>query len=215
MSDKITWTLDKIKAGFDRFFELYQRYPTSYDVDNFDFLPSSRQIQRKYGGLPNLRKMLQLEVENYTKGQSRSDKVSEINKRGRQYENIVFNLLKGYFNEVFIHVEKPTSKLAPIYDSKDRYNFYVYAKPSNFAIDVFEASNTRGLINIVNIKEKKYNKISTNEKLYLIYFSENIDKIKLNNWLGNRRNKLLNKYILLNIDEFEKELKDYKSFSLV
>ena len=104
MSKLKYWTLEKVKEGFGRFYNINGRYPVAYDVDDCDFLPSSRQIQRSFGGLVNLRKELGLEVENYGQGKERSNLVSGFNIRGRQYENILFCLLKEHFDEKFIHV---------------------------------------------------------------------------------------------------------------
>jgi hypothetical protein len=215
---KQRWTLEKISEGFEKFYKLNNRYPVAYDVDDCDFLPSSRQIQRAFGGLINLRKKLGLEVANYSNGKERSDLVSTFNIRGRKYENIVFNILKEYFDEKFIHVEKPTYKddIENEYNSKDRYDFYVYAKPNNFAIDVFGTDAARGVVNIMNIKESKYRKINhSGEKLYFIYFGENIDKDKVRSWILNRKNKFPENWRIIDIIEFGNELKSYKAYRAV
>jgi hypothetical protein len=214
---EITWTLEKIKEGLEKFHNLYNRYPTAYDVDDFEFLPSSRQIQRRFGGLVNLRKILNLAVKNYTKGKSRSLTVTKINIRGKKYENVVFKLLLSRIGEKFIHVEKPID-YENEYNSKNRFDFYVYAKPNNFAIDVFGASSDRGLINIFNIKEKKYRKVvmENNEGLYFIYFSENnINAERIRNWINGRHNKLLPNWKIISLNEFKKELSNYTSYRAI
>lgn len=211
------WTLEKVKNGFEKFYELYDRYPTAYDVDDFDFLPSSRQIQRKFGGLVNLRKNLGLKVENYNQGEERSANVAKFNKRGRQYEVVVYKLLKNYFDDKFIHIERPTlkDKDSYEYDSKDRYDFYVYAKPNNFAIDVFGTKDERGLTKILNIKEKKYRKIISSENLYFIYFGDNVNRKKVDSWLTNKRNRLPENWYILDLDDFKKEVINYTSYKAV
>lgn len=213
---KTIWTLEKVKEGFEKFFGLYNRYPTAYDIDDFDFLPSSRQIQRKFGGLVNLRKELGLKVKNYGKDEERSSLVSSFNIRGRQYENIVYTLLKEYFDEKFIHIEKPVNrKLGEEYDSKNRYDFYVYAKPRNFAVDVFGTNDSRGVVKILNIKENKYIKIKTTDDLYFIYFGENINKNKIDNWIKNRKNKFPENWKILDKVDFEKKLPKYTSYKVI
>lgn len=209
------WTLEKVRTGFENFFNLHNRYPTTYDVDDFDMLPSSRQIQRKFGGLVSLRRKLGLEVEHYNYGEERSIKVANFNTRGRKYENVIFNLLKNNFDEKFIHIEKPTIqfKNTSEYNSKDRYDFYVYAKPSNFAIDVFGTDDVRGLVKILNIKEKKYRKTTSLEKLYFVYFGNNINREKLENWMRNKKNKFPTNWHIYDVDEFKKELANYSSYS--
>ncbi|MES2971937.1 MAG: hypothetical protein V4702_06475 [Patescibacteria group bacterium] len=45
------WTIEEIKAGFEAFVKDYGRYPTALEIDAYEFLPSSRSLQRSYGGL--------------------------------------------------------------------------------------------------------------------------------------------------------------------
>lgn len=217
MKKEIIWTIEKIKEGFEKFYEPNKRYPTAYDVDDFEFLPSARQIQRRFGGLVNLRKELGLAVENYGNGEERSGLVASFNIRGRQYENIIYILLKEHFDEKFIHIEKPTVKENHTngYNSKDRYDFYVYAKPRNFAIDVFGTNAARGVVNIMNIKEKKYRKINSEENLYFIYFGNNIDKGKIESWMLTRKNKFPENWRIIDIEDFKNELLMYTSFKAI
>jgi len=158
-----------------------------------------------------------LEVENYGQGKERSNLVSGFNIRGRQYENILFCLLKEHFDEKFIHVEKPTTKkdCESEYNSKDRYDFYVYAKPSNFAVDVFGTDATRGVVNIMNIKEKKYRKINSKENLYFVYFGNSIDKNKVRNWMFTRKNKFPVNWKIIDLEDFKSELRKYTSFRAI
>jgi hypothetical protein len=217
MPKEITWTIEKIKEGFEKFYSIHNRYPTAYDVDDFENLPSSRQIQRSFGGLVNLRKLLNLKVKNYTKGNSRALTVKRINIRGRKYENIVYKLLLNHFDYKFIHIEKPIISSSE-YDSKDRYDFYVYAKPTNFAIDVFVGNDDRGVINIFNIKEKKYRKVDMNENecLYFLYIVENESyKNKLHSWIYTKIKKIPKNWKILSMSEFTHELKNYSSFKAI
>ncbi len=52
------WTLDDFKIGIDRFYLENGRFPTVSDLDCIDYLPSSRWIQMKFGGLVKVRKDL-------------------------------------------------------------------------------------------------------------------------------------------------------------
>ena len=209
-----TWTIDKIKDGFERFYQTHNCYPTAYDVDDFEFLPSSRQIQRSFGGLVNLRKILRLRIRDYGKGKNRSKIAANSNITSKQCETIIFKLLKEQFSDEFIHIERPV-----IIDGKgkDRYDFFVYAKPSNFAIDVFSTEgDSRSLIKIMNIKENKYRKISNASeiKLYFIYFGEKIEKNKVYSWLNNKREKFPSNWKILSFEEFKVELDNYDSFKV-
>ncbi len=217
MPHKNIWTIEKIKDGFEKFFNTYGRYPTALEIDSFDFLLSSRQIQRKFGGLPNLRKILNLPIENYGSGEERSSISSNVNKRGRNYENIIYELLKKNFDEKFIHIEKPllNENLMLGYSSKNRYDFYVYAKPNNFAIDVFGTDNSRGVKIIMNIKEKKYIKSNSRLIVYFIYFGKNINDADIISWINKKTNKFPINWIILNFKEFQEELKKYSSYKAI
>jgi hypothetical protein len=206
------WTLEKIRNGFNKFYEAHSRYPTAYDVDDFDFLPSSRQIQRRFGGLVNLRKELGLKIKNYGEGKNRTEVSHRIVKEGRECENVVLDSLRNIFDEKFIHIEKPIIGKIDGYDSKDRYDFYVYAKPNNFAIDVFKTNDVRNLVNILNIKEKKYKKTTNSEKLYFIYFGQDINQEKLLYWKENKKNKFPENWEIINVNDFNKELTKYSSY---
>ncbi|MEK7076488.1 MAG: hypothetical protein AAB941_02410 [Patescibacteria group bacterium] len=54
----IKWDLNKIKAGLEDFYNLNNRYPSALEIDKYPLLPSSRQVQRKFGGLKDLERFL-------------------------------------------------------------------------------------------------------------------------------------------------------------
>lgn len=211
MTKSKKWDLEKIKEGFEKFQQLNNRYPAAYDVDDCDFLPSSRQIQRAFGGLVNLRKTLNLSVENYTKGAEGTRKAIKINMEGKRCELYVFELLKTRFDERFIHIEKPLD-----HAYKNRYDFYIYSKPNNFAIDVFSTDDARCLVNIMNIKAKKYAKIkNNNEILYFVCFDNGLDWNKVQNWLSNKKELFPENWKVLSIASFKDELNKYNTFKVI
>ena len=206
----VLWTLDKIREGFLKFYELKGVYPRAYDIDDFEFLPSSRQIQRSFGGLVNLRKLLGLEINSYSTGKERSKIATSGNKKGRILENDIAKILQDRFGEQFVHIEKPINN-----NFKNRYDFYVYAKPINFAVDVFSTSEVRNLIKNINIKEKKYSQKGTadaREPLYFVYLLEKSNESMLSNWIQNRKNKIRLNWKLMSSDEFKKEIFNYSNF---
>lgn len=179
------WTLEKTKEGFEKFYEEFERYPMANEVDDFDYLPSSRQIQRNFGGLVSLRRSLGLSIENYGEGASRSKIATHVNERGVAFEIEVRDYLQEKFNDPFVHIERPVHM-----NSKDRFDFYVYAKPMNFAIDVFGTTDIRCLIKVMNMKEARYRKVNIlkeNEKLYFIYFSDFDLKNRIGEWMKSKR----------------------------
>ena len=64
------WTIKQIKAGLELYKELNGNYPSSHEIDTFEYLPSSRSIQRSLGGLEKVREALgfDLSLTNLTKG---------------------------------------------------------------------------------------------------------------------------------------------------
>ncbi|HEX8974865.1 MAG TPA: hypothetical protein VF817_05315 [Patescibacteria group bacterium] len=208
MSKPKQWTLEKVKEGFEKFLQINGRYPAAYDIDDCEFLPSSRQIQRIFGGLVNLRKTFSLPIENYTKGQEGSEKAIRINETGKRCELLIFELLKDRFDEKFVHIEKPLDRAY-----KNRYDFYVYAKPFNFAVDVFSTDDSRSLVNIMNLKAKKYQRsINHKEKLYFVCFEDNLDWKRVEKWLANRKNPFPKNWAVMDTDLFEKEILKYAQF---
>lgn len=205
------WTLERVQEGFDRFYESFGRYPTAHEIDDFDYLPSSRQIQRIFGGLINLRRSLGLNVSDYTKGDMRSKNVIQMNIEGRKCENIVLKFLKEKFGDKFIHIERPVDQ-----EFKVRYDFYVYAKPINFAIDVFRTNDIRNLIGILNIKEKKYRKGENGEDiLYFVYFGDNIEKDRIVKWAQKRKIKPFKNWLIMSFEEFKKEIEKYQAYKAI
>lgn len=206
------WTLEKTKEGFEKFYEEFGRYPTSNEVDDFDYLPSARQIQRNFGGLIPLRKMMGLSVESYGSGESRSKIAKHVNKRGVGFEIEVRDYLQEKFKDPFVHIERPVHM-----SSKDRFDFYVYAKPVNFAIDVFGTTDIRCLIKVMNMKEVRYRKVNMlkeGEKLYFIYFSEFDLKNRISEWMYRKKVKFPESWSLLTFGEFKKEISSFSSYNI-
>lgn len=72
MGYKSIWTIEKIKEGFERFEKENGRLPRALEVDSISYLPSARQIQRAFGGLVELRKLIGYEDNNFSAGKHRS-----------------------------------------------------------------------------------------------------------------------------------------------
>ncbi len=157
---KKEWSSEKIKDGFERFRSLYNRLPTSPEIDSLDYLPSSRQIQRKFGGLEKLRRDLGYHNTHFGKGLYRSEIAHKSNNEGRKGEIELERILRDKFGEVFVHTEK-------IFDlSKNRVDFFIYTPDGNFGIDVFHTETRKDLNKNINIKLDKY--ANFNKKLYFV-----------------------------------------------
>ena len=80
-------------------------------------------------------------MESYSTGAERSKIAHDGNIRGYIFENKVRKLLENSFNNAFVHIERPAN-----HSYKTRLDFYVFAKPVNFAVDVFTTYDKRTLV---------------------------------------------------------------------
>ncbi len=146
------WDESSIRSGFVEFYSIHGRYPSAEEVDAFPGLPSSRQIQRAFGGLVALRQRLFPDaVANMTTGAHRSAKASEIYGNARIYEERFYRRLTNLLEEISVHEQK---RLRPGNVASD---FFIYLNESSgICIDVFYSQNMRSVQNVINIKLKRY-----------------------------------------------------------
>jgi len=176
------WTLEKIKASFDKFISNNGRLPTSPEVDALDYLPSSRQIQRKFGGLEKLRTVLGYEDTHFGKGKYRSVIATNSNKNGRDAEILLEKILRDKFQEVFVHTER-------IFDnSKNRVDFYVYSPSGDFGIDIFQTQTMRDLQKNINIKIDKYKNFE--KELYFVVANTDFEQSDIDLYVANKKKGL-------------------------
>lgn len=142
-------TLKLIKLGLERFYRENNHYPIAPEIDKCSYLPSSRQIQRKFGGLPAIRKQLGFKDLDYSKGVFRSKMASSTNILSSASEGNVRDFLNKEYGELCIHEEKKYGK------GKNRVDFFIYAK-TNFGVEVFNTYTLRNLAKNMNIKLKKF-----------------------------------------------------------
>ena len=147
------WSLESIRDGFERFEKEFGRLPTGPEIDGSGYLPSSRQLHRLFGGLPQLRALLGYQDIDFSKGTYRSKIGSDSNKRSKLSEDSLRDILFGKFHEPFVHLEKPIDK-----NRKLRVDFYVFNPAQNFAVDIFTTETYHNLDTNVYIKLKKIKK---------------------------------------------------------
>lgn len=172
------WTIDKIKEGFERFRIEHGRLPMAPEIDKLDYLPSSRQIQRKFGGLEKLRAILGYEDTHFGKGIFRSEIATRINVRGRDAELALEKILREKFGEVFVHTERIFD------DSKNRVDFYVYSPDGNFGVDVFYTETMRDLQKNINLKIDKYQKFP--HQLFLVVGNDQFRQEDLDKYMASK-----------------------------
>lgn len=147
---KRTWNEQTIKDGFERFLKEHGRLPTGHEIDTLSYLPSSRWIQLRFGGLEQVRSRLGYTLTHFGKGEARSVIAARVNARGRNEEISIEKILRKQFGEVFVHTEKMFDR------SKNRVDFFVYSPDGNFGIDVFYPDTIYTLQSSLNIKQQKY-----------------------------------------------------------
>jgi len=195
------WTESKLIDGFRRFLSEYGHFPTATEVDKCNYLPAARSIQRTFGGLIKLREKYNLGAPNFQKGEHRSNIAYKLNKDSRESENDYFDYLKSVFGEIFVHREKPINK-----NSKTRYDFFVYAKSGNFAVDVFNPNDIKNLAGCVNIKIAKLDpldSIDSELKQYLVNLNAKISQSSIDKIISNKKNLLPSNIIVINSDKFK------------
>ena len=193
------WTPEKIKEGFDIFIDAQGRLPKASEIDNLEYLPSSRYIQKRFGGLEFLRKELGYTDTHFGKGNFRSKIATESGTRSRQLELDLKLQLQTYFGKTHVHREK-------IFFGRRRVDFYIDTPNSNFGIDIFYAETMRTLQSSVNIKMKKYQYFI--EPLYLTVANPAIKQRDLDSYIQNKKNPLPKNIELISITTLHKKLKN-------
>lgn len=178
----LPWQENEIKAGFLKFFDLNGRYPSAEEIDSFEFLPSSRSIQRSYGGLVSLRKRLfPEEISSYTTGAYRTNIASMMYKRAQKYEERFWFRLCEHFQEIAIHEQK---RIRPGSVASD---FFIYVDENKgVCLDLFYAQNMRAVANVINIKLKRYRQLNC-PVIFIVISTDNVDDLLIEAQIMNRK----------------------------
>jgi len=194
------WKLEELKSGLELFYGQNERYPTSQEIDAFAFLPSSRSIQRRFGGLVELRKTLGLSgQDDFTKGEHSSRRATEINKRAHMVEKEVHTYLTDLFSTPFVHRE-----YFFLDDKRTRTDFFVYHQNGEFSVDVFYPKDRYNLIGCLNSKLRKYdNELLTQYPVIFLQMNKDISSEELRGVLKNKKNKLKKYQHLMCLEEFK------------
>lgn len=164
------WTEERIKEGFDRFIEENGCVPTAFQVDGCSYLPSSRWIQLKFGGLKKLRAALGYEDTDFTSGSIRAQTSTRIGKRGLQVEWDIEKYLTGHFGEIYVHTEKR-------YGSKrQRVDFFVFSPDGNLGVEVFFPATLRDVQPNVRAHVGRYLDFPENVQLFFVVANDRISQ---------------------------------------
>ncbi|OHA59279.1 MAG: hypothetical protein A2370_01885 [Candidatus Vogelbacteria bacterium RIFOXYB1_FULL_42_16] len=149
---KEPWTIEELSAGLEKFFSDNGHYPTAPEVDRYQYLPSARSIERRFGGMIQLRQTLKLGGQiDFRSGQHSADRAHLISERGHSTEKIVYDFLVERFGKEFVHRE-----YFFVDDKRTRADFFVYDKNGGFCVDVFYPGSKRNLQGCLNSKLDKY-----------------------------------------------------------
>lgn len=189
-----SWTLEEVGSGCELFYASHKRYPTATEFDEYDFLPSSRTIQRKFGGLVQLRSELKLKGQiDFTKGEYSSKRAHMISKRAHILEKEIYEYLVSIFGRKFVHREYFFMD-----DKRARTDFFVYFTSGNFAIDIFYPANRHNLIGCLNSKIRTYSsQIMLQYPIIFLQMNNDISDDEVINILKQKKNKLhINQHLM-------------------
>jgi hypothetical protein len=201
---QLPWTFEQIKAGLESFKLLHSRYPTAQEIDSYQYLPSSRSIQRSLGGLESVRTKLGFDLDqlNFTKGTARSTKAKKIYANSVEYEETFYNYLIKIIPEVKVHEHKI---LRPGHVCCD---FFIYTSDKNgFAIDVFYAKDLFTAKRVINIKLKRYVNLNC-DVYFVIVGNSNIRQSELDSVASSKKIKLPKNIKITTEEYFKKAIFD-------
>jgi len=175
------WSFGKIMEGFEAFYQKNGHYPTATEIDYFPGLPSARQIQRIYGGVKEFRKLINLDITDYGRGDFRSNIASSVGKRGFKGEVEIEKLLIQRFGEICVHPEKRLS-------NRQRIDFFIYANAMSFGIDVFYSIYKEDIQKNINNKMVTYKDILFDS--YFVCLNGSVSQELLDLLVKNKKNLL-------------------------
>lgn len=198
--EKEPWTIKQIEAGLRKFFEDNGRYPTAAEIDQYEYLPSVRTLERSFGGLVNVRETLKLSKDyDLRKGSHSSKRAFTINQRNNVLEQEVYTYLLAKFNREFVHREYLFTD-----DARTKADFFVYDDGKGFCIDVFYPGSVRNLGVCLNIKLQKYKNTGSLLGYPVIFLQMNkeITQETIEGLIERRKSKMPDNYYVMSWDKF-------------
>lgn len=197
------WTIDQIRTAVESFNQKAGKYPSTLDFDKTDFLPTSRFIQRNYGGVVKLRALLGISISDYTKGEYRSGIAKVGIQRSNEYEDRFYSYLLSKIPEVRVHEHKI---LRP---GRICCDFYIYtSSKEGIAVDLFYAQDLYSLSRIITIKVKRYSKLKIGVFFVLIENSD-ISQETIDKMISNKKILLPKNIKVLTEKHFERVVDKY------
>lgn len=209
----ISWTWSNVECGFKLFFERHGKWPDRVDINECEFLPNIKTLERKFGGIREVRKRLGLPITDLSRGKSRSMIASKIGKRGFDLENEVYETLARRFHEPFVHIQsrvliEPQTTSAFVRRSI-KLDFLVYYRTGKFAVDVFfpDAHKFHFSDNVA-VKYRLYRTFPFD--LFLVVGNPAITDDMVRNNSNMARNERNSRITLSTLSDFERKITGYE-----
>lgn len=201
----ISWNLNNIIEGFKYYYHENKRWPSHLDINQCPYLPNVKTLERKFGGITTIRKLLGLKETDYSKGIVRSEIAKKIGRRGYELEEKVYKMLCNRFHEPFVHYQSRVKMNGYLSINVD---FIVFHSAGKFAIDVFyPEGDKKHFSNNVSIKYRIYKNFPY--ILYLCIGNEKISEIMIQVNINSSKN-LRNSYVrLISFKNFLNEIINY------
>lgn len=195
---KTIYTLEKIKEGFESFYKEHKHYPSSSEIDQYAKLPSSRHIQRVFGGLPKLRALLKIDGQiDLTEGLHSSNRAKMIHRKASEVKKEVYTYLIDIFGSRFVRPEFFFND-----DKRTRTDFYVYHRSGTFSVDIFNPKDLRNMNNCLNSKLKSYRGIENKYQTIFLMMNNDIAEDKIEKMMANKKNKLRTNQFVMTFKQF-------------
>lgn len=208
---KEKWTEDVIRLAFARYINDKGRSPTAMEIDSCGYLPSSRQIQRKYpGGLPALRAHIGIKGPiDFTRGETAAKNVLMSQDRGQAIKDEVYQLLDARLGKKAIVREYFFTEK----DKRSKADFHVSDSKMTFYVDVFYATNLRNISTCLTARLRKYENMpgrSASHTIILVQANPDHDQDVIDELLANKKEPLGKNYKLMSMDTFAKYISKKK-----
>lgn len=197
------FTLKEMKSGFERFYSEKGYFPSAHEIDAYPYLPTSRTIQRSWGGLANIRKMLNYSETDYRTGQRRSEVAVRVNQLGFKTENELEFYLVKIFGEIFVHTQK---RIGHTY-----VDFFIYTPSKKIAIDVFTFKDIFSYTKNINNKLHTYKNFEY--EIIFVPVGESLTKAEIQDRLDRKKFKLLPHMKVMLLDDLKIYLESFDKFS--
>lgn len=194
--------LSLIKDQWDSYKKIYNKYPTSQEIDDSKDMVTSKTIQRRFGGVKNCRKLLNHSILNYSQGKTRSDTSSNSMALSINDENEMQAFLVSLFgNRPNVCGQEPYVE----FNNIKRSNFGVYHKDGHFFVEIFTAKDKWSLSGCINHKQKKLIGLDIKDTVYFVAKQTLIDSL-----VKNKKNKLPPNVVVISDKNFKNFCKTLK-----